>query len=473
MTAAFKENDKMKKKKRSPLRFSCVPVFGIALFLGCHDEKNGADDPTDAGDTDSNPVTCVELACAENATCIEGTGGANATCTCNDGYLGDGDVCDLAGLWEPHLIGTQENAIYVVTADFDGDLDLDVAVTSSNHDSGYAAEVAWYRNDGAGQSFTKFVVSEATSADPIIAANGVDAADVNGDGAIDLAVASGPVANKSGGVYLLESPADPTNSNEWVRIDLLETAQESFYKIYFEDLDGDTYPDIVAGGSDAGALIMNPGLGSGAWTVYRLNAGTGGGLFVGDVNGDFSPDIVNASGTQSKVSWTSVSFDAGTPAYVDRFIGDLSIALDVNLLDIDEDGLNDVLASRISGRGFRWFKQPANDADPWIERMIRDQFSGTDIFVGDVDGDGSDDVLISGLAMMEADKLPPSVAWFSRTVAQGEVTWSVHWVDYDNPNLTVPGDNELADMNGDGALDVVVTSVTGNSIYWYENKIGR
>jgi hypothetical protein len=88
--------------------------------------------------------------------------------------------------------------------------------------------------------------------------------------------------------------------------------------------------------------------------------------------------------------------------------------------------------------------------------------------VGDIDGDDREDVVVSGLAMMESDKLPPSIAWFHPGSA-GE--WEAHWVDYDDAALRTPGDVELADINGDGRLDVVTTSVNESKVYWYENQL--
>ena len=71
-----------------------------------------------------------------------------------------------------HVISTSaENASSVHAADVDGDGDMDV-LSASNVDD----KIAWYENDGS-ESFTEHAIS--TSAD---GASSVYAADVDGDG---------------------------------------------------------------------------------------------------------------------------------------------------------------------------------------------------------------------------------------------------------------------------------------------------
>jgi hypothetical protein len=428
------------------------------------------DDTDTSTDSESELPTCADLTCGENATCEEDTD-EGASCVCEKGMLGDGDVCEPSGSWIQHTIGTQDTAIYVAPALIDSDSEMDVVVTSSNHMSTYTAEIAWYSNDGDGASFTKHIVGAADDEDPIYAANGVAVGDVDKDGDMDVAVAAGPMGNGPGGVYLFAGAAEPTAS-PWVRRELLKAADETFFKIYFADMDGDSYLDIVAGGSKKGAILLNPGVGGGDWTVVRMNDGTGGGLYVGDMDGDDDQDVINASTAVNRVSWTEADLTDETPTFTDTFIANLTFPLDVYAMDVNDDGRMDVISSRIGGRGLRWYEQPATSGAAWPEHMIRQEFSGTDLFVGDVDGNGVDDVLVSGLAMMESDKLPPSLAWFERTVEEGgEATFETHWIDYDNPTLVIPGDNALADMNGDGRLDVVVTCLTNDAVYWYENAL--
>ncbi|MEZ6124281.1 MAG: VCBS repeat-containing protein [Planctomycetaceae bacterium] len=78
------------------------------------------------------------------------------------------------------MISTAADGAYsVFAADVDGDGDLDILSASSRDDT-----IAWYENDG-NQVFTKRVISTAADG-----AYSVFAADVDGDGDLDVLSAS-------------------------------------------------------------------------------------------------------------------------------------------------------------------------------------------------------------------------------------------------------------------------------------------
>ncbi|MCP4680041.1 MAG: hypothetical protein GY854_32030 [Deltaproteobacteria bacterium] len=461
-------------KEELGFRIIAILLLG-SVVLSCsgkdNDDNNvdnpGPDASVDASSDAAGGDECAALVCGENASCqTEDT----AKCVCNEGYLGDGDDCEAAGSWILHEIGDQTQAIYVYTADIDGDSERDLVVTSSDHTATFQSEIAWYRNEGSGASWTKFVVSPADGDDPIIASNGVVAADLNKDGRQDVVVASGPTMGAaSGGVHLLLGPDDPTG--EWEKTALHTVEGESFFKIYALDVNGDDFLDIVAGGNKAGLIALNPADSGGDWTIHRMNEDTGGGLYAADFDGDGNVTVISANAMSHKVFWTDVTAEGDTLTYQDTLVAEIQMPLDIYAIDVNQDDHADVLCTRIGGRGFRWFENPGDGSENWTEHMIRENFSGTDIYVGDIDGDNADDVIVSGLTMMEADKLPTSTAWFSIPKDDPTVEWDIHWVDYANPVVTAPGDVELFDINGDGKLDVVTTSLPEGKVYWYENNL--
>jgi hypothetical protein len=72
---------------------------------------------------------------------------------------------------------------------------------------------------------------------------------------------------------------------------------------------------------------------------------------------------------------------------------------------------------------------------------------------------------------MQSDAPPSSFAWFEYELSDGEVDWTMHYVDYDKPDLSTPGDVALTDFNGDGKLDVASTSMFDDTVLWYENDL--
>jgi hypothetical protein len=118
--------------------------------------------------------------------------------------------------------------------------------------------------------------------------------------------------------------------------------------------------------------------------------------------------------------------------------------------DIDGDGFLDVLAasSTDNGEGLFWYHYP-----DWKKVNIHPGSFTTDMQVGDVDGDGDMDAIIP-----KGKWKGTSVWWYenprpSGNPAQGQ--WKEHFIGNAGSH-----DVEVADMNGDGKLDVVVREDT-------------
>lgn len=169
-------------------------------------------------------------------------------------------------------------------ADIDGDGDLDVVAASFGVD-----EIAWYDNDGSA-GFTKRVIDSG--------ANGAyyaEAADIDGDGRTDVVAASqldDTVAwyrNLGGGAFerrVIDAAADGARS---VRI---------------VDIDGDGDLDVLAASveDDTVALHVNDGTGTfRSKVVDTLTAGAYG-VAGADMDGDGDIDVVSASRDANEVT---------------------------------------------------------------------------------------------------------------------------------------------------------------------------
>ncbi len=203
-----------------------------------------------------------------------------------------------------------------------------------------------------------------------------------------------------------------------------------------------------------------------------MNDRTGNGLFVADIDNDGKMDIINVSPFQGEINWTKVSVDGDALSYIESLVASIKFPFDVYAMDVNQDNRLDVVCSQMGGFKIRWFAQPEDPTGTWIENTISNDFSGSDIFAADINGDGMEDITISGLAMMMDDDPPYSMAWFERYEEAGKIRWRHHWIEYDSPTLVAPGDQELADINGDGRPDLVTTSMKTGDVVWFENKVG-
>ena len=89
-------------------------------------------------------------------------------------------------------------------------------------------------------------------------------------------------------------------------------------------------------------------------------------------------------------------------------------------------------------------------------------FQITKVITADIDNDGDNDVVISG-------QNANSIAWYKNL--DGEGTFGS--VQYITQALTFTQSLSIADLDGDGDLDVLATSSSDNKVVWYKNLDGE
>jgi hypothetical protein len=117
------------------------------------------------------------------------------------------------------------------------------------------------------------------------------------------------------------------------------------------------------------------------------------------------------------------------------------------IADIDGDGKNEIIA------GTHWFKY---DGKVWHKYRFAGDYITTLIAVGDIDGDGKPEIVLSEgdpciFGYPEGGKL----AWFKPSEDVRE-PWTEHLLD---DHLLDPHSLQLADMCGNGHLDIVVGEI--------------
>ncbi len=265
----------------------------------------------------------------------------------------DNKVCWLRqtapGVFEEKVIATDLKApVHVEAADMDGDGDLDIIVSSMsvifpNNDR--IGSVFILENDGH-QNFTKHIAIENTSR-----VTDARAADLNGDGKMDLALAQ--FGYDQGEVSWLER----TGPWEFKRHVLLELS--GAINVGIADFNGDHKPDIVAIVSQQWEEVYYfENQGGGNFSTKRLWGSTNedygcSGLVVADLNKDGQPDIVFSNGdgfgpsaTPGPRPWHGVQWleNTGGGNFLYHRIGSLPGAYSPRVVDLDGDGALDVVA---------------------------------------------------------------------------------------------------------------------------------
>ncbi len=247
---------------------------------------------------------------------------------------------------------------------------------------------------------------------------GVDLADVNGDGNLDLGV-----ADHCQGLFVFLGDG----GNSWrLSTSVLEQDRHGYEHLQFGDLEKDGHPDLVAIGSFRGGLAVFRGDGKGTFRPRPAedtglpDFGRGSGLDLGDVNGDGILDLAAAysggagkrtpPGLHRNYVWLGGPEGRFRPAATELFRD--GRAFGVALGDVNADGHDDLAVTRDRGRPLQvYLWSPEADAG-WLPALEGLPEEGTtrlrDIEITDITGDGHADLVAmdhrsSGIRLWRGD----------------------------------------------------------------------
>ncbi len=353
----------------------------------------------------------------------------------------------------------------VEVADINGDGLLDILALATN-----PAQFAWYRNP----DWQKFTLST-------VADGNIDAApkDIDGDGDMDVVLASEFSLGNStegGSIHWLENPGDPEQNQEWEMhfIDAVPTT----HRIKWADLTGDGKQE----------LVNVPIIGFGATAPdYAVNLP----LKVYQIPADL---------TASR--WPSLVIDQS-----------LQLSHGMQIVDWDGDGREDILTASFGGvhvfqlakhsvpvskRQLAAGKQDAARPQIGASEVDRGSFGAMDDFIATIEPWHGNEVVVytesdsalwtrrvidadlaNGHALLAADlnndgvdeivtggrSEPYQLAIFRLNSGTGQ--WDR--IDLDDGNIAVSG-LAIEDINGDGFLDIVGIGAGTRNVVYYENS---
>jgi hypothetical protein len=266
-------------------------------------------------------------------------------------------------------------------------------------------------------------------------------ADFDGDGKLDVAI-----GGSKGPLVWYANPG-------WERRTVIESGYHTVGGAV-ADINGDGHLDIVMGGT---YWYENPGperiMQAAAWRAHLVTERRIHDVFVGDLDGDGKPDIVGRDQSAFGGPTGNVLYvwkQEGADVWRERQLA-CPQGEGAALADLDSDGDLDIAVP-----GY-WRENPGSiHGGEWPQHAYSEAWDHGHgkMAVGDLNGDGRPDIVITPAELKDENY---RISWFEAPADPKTVPWKEHVIEAKTEAvLHALG---LADMDGDGALDVVTAEM--------------
>ena len=198
------------------------------------------------------------------------------------------------------------------------------------------------------------------------------------------------------------------------------------------------------------------------------------GIAAADIDGDGDADLVSASSDTDAVRLYRNGGQAQTWTAVDVAPPGSIVAFHPAIADLDGDGDLDVVVAALYGRmdpsrspgQLVWYEQN----DGWTRHAVTPAtfWGARHVTIGDLTGDGAPDIVVGAIQLTDRDGVARGngVSWLRNEGGAARFSEPIP-VD---PELRFVTATSLADVDGDGVLDVVSLGRDSGQVVWYRNE---
>ena len=306
--------------------------------------------------------------------------------------------------------------------------------------------------------------------------------DFNGDGRNDVFVVGFPGTP----AYVYENPGPDLLAAHWAKHQVFDWVSNESPQL--TNLVGDERPELVCTRDGYfGFAIVTWDKPFEAWSFRPISeqfaaARFGHGLGIGDVNGDGRLDVIHAGGWfEQPVAKVEASRWTHHPASFSNAYG----GAEMYAYDVDGDGDNDIITSQAAHDfGLSWYEQVRDgDEATFKHHLIMGSHPSENAYgvlfselhsvaLADIDGDGLKDI-VTGKTYWSHHKQSPMwdagavIYWFRLTRTDKGVEWIPYQADGE---AGIGRQLSVADINGDGKLDIVVGGMKGAHVLTHQTK---
>jgi gliding motility-associated-like protein len=339
------------------------------------------------------------------------------------------------------------NPGYVTMGDLDGDGKPDMAASNQADNT-----VSVFLNNGSlGNPSFAAGITLTTGQAP----QGVAIGDIDGDGKPDMAVTS----YNGNLVSVFRNTSTTGNISFAAKVDIALGSCPFF--VVIRDMDGDGRADMVTANKDANtvSIVLNTGEVGSISFAERVDLATGlkpYSVTVGDLDDDGKPDVAASAFEANNIVVFRNKSTVGLVSFEARQDFAVTTPYSISIGDLDGDGKSDLVTGNLTSNNISVFRNTsvvgtisfAAKSDIAIGQRIYN------VAIGDLDGDGKNDLATSNYT-------GNTVSVLRNIGTSGTIGFAAQVA---LPTGAGPNYVSIADMEGDGKPDLLVTNYDANSI---------